>query len=762
VDSDNENILRPLEHDGLVATPSVSATTSAHTEQLPRDCETLLRKDLSDANKLEILLYFSSFNPPSSYQFPTKVEFGKNRSFQHKYLQLYSWLGYTCKLDGCLCLPCCLFGSDSSMGKKFVEKPYSNWTALNQKLKLHSTCPTHVRCSLAMKSFKDAHTGTQPTIDTAMSKNRQEQFDLNCKRLDAIIDCIVLCGKQNIALRGHRDANNQAQTSNPGNFKAILEFRALGDEILQKHLTNGPKNAQYTCPETQNEIISICKHLIWEKLSRQVAESGFFSVICDECTDSSNKEQLSLSVRYVANDQVCESFVGFFELNEGVTGRAIATTIENALADCHLDPSQMRGQAYDGASNMSGKYKGCAAIIQQKYPLAMYSHCCSHILNLAVVQACSLVQVQNMLGVIDKVFKFFDNHPKRQYLLNTSCAADGLATSKLKSLCKTRWVQRIDALQLFVSMFVSIIKSFDQVTTNSSDWSRDSITDAMSLCKAMLNFEFIITLITVERCMSFTHNLTTSLQAKAIDILKATQHVGVLRKVLTDFRSNIDVQFNTLFKNASRLAEKYEVSIKTPRTCSRQTARDNHPAENAEEYYRRSLAITFLDHLVTEIDSRFSSHSIKAIRCLGIIPSCFSSDHKATDDEILEFFGSDIDSCSVAKAELDIWRSYFEGKTALPTTPKACLEHASPLLFPHIRKFLIRMMVIPVTSCEAERSFSALRRIKTYLRSTMSQERLTGLALLTIHQHSSLVPSTSEIREEFLRKNRRLMEQKLI
>ena len=770
VHSDNESLdldrpgtPRPLD-DALVVSPSASAVTDMHNEQLPRDCETLLRKGLSDTNKLDILLNFSSFNPPSSYQFPTKIEFGKNRSFQHKYLRLYGWLGYTSKLDGCLCLPCCLFGSDGGNAKIFVEKPYSNWTALNQKLKLHSTCPTHVKCSLAMKSFKDAHAGVQPTIDTTMNKHRQEQYDLNCNRLDAIIDCVVLCGKQNIALRGHRDANSQlqAQSSNQGNFKAILQFRALGDKTLQKHLTDAPKNAQYTCPDTQNEIISICKHLIWDRLSKQVAESGVYSVICDECTDSSNKEQLSLSVRYVANDQVCESFVGFFELSEGVTGRAIATTIEKALADCHLDPSKLRGQAYDGASNMSGKYKGCAAIIQQKYPLAIYSHCCSHILNLAIVQACSLIQVQNMLGIIDKVYIFFDNHPKRQYLLNTFCAAaDGLSTSKLKSLCKTRWVQRIDALQIFVEMFESIIRAFDQVTTNSSDWSRDSTTDAMSLSKAMLNFEFIITLLTVERYMSFTHNLTTSLQAKAMDIMKATEHVATLRKVLTDVRSDINVQFHVLFNSASHLAEKYEVSVNTPRRCSRQTARENHPAENAEEYYRRSMAIAFLDHLVTEIDSRFTSHSIKAIRCLGIIPSCFSLEEKATDDELLEFFRSDIDSTSVAKAELDIWRSYFEGKT-LPTTPKACLQHASPLLFPHIRKFLICMMVIPVTSCEAERSFSALRRIKTYLRSTMSQERLTGLALLTIHQHSSLIPSTAEIRSQFLQKNRRIMEQKLI
>ena len=64
--------------------------------------------------------------------------------------------------------------------------------------------------------------------------------------------------------------------------------------------------------------------------------------------------------------------------------------------------------------------------------------------------------------------------------------------------------------------------------------------------------------------MSFTHNLTTSLQAKAMDIMKATEHVATLRKVLTDVRSDINVQFHVLFNSASHLAEKYEVSVNTP------------------------------------------------------------------------------------------------------------------------------------------------------------------------------------------------------
>ena len=57
-----------------------------------------------------------------------------------------------------------------------------------------------------------------------------------------------------------------------------------------------------TSPRMQNEILTICKLL----------------------TDSSNKEQLSLSLRYVTNKGINESFVGFFKLDEGVTAESIA------------------------------------------------------------------------------------------------------------------------------------------------------------------------------------------------------------------------------------------------------------------------------------------------------------------------------------------------------------------------------------------------------------------------------------------------------
>ena len=74
----------------------------------------------------------------------------------------------------------------------------------------------------------------------SLDTRRQELYDSNCNQMDTIIEYVLLCWEQNIAFGGHDDANS-SESKNKGNFKAILEFRALGDQMLQKHLTLGPK-----------------------------------------------------------------------------------------------------------------------------------------------------------------------------------------------------------------------------------------------------------------------------------------------------------------------------------------------------------------------------------------------------------------------------------------------------------------------------------------------------------------------------------------
>ena len=80
-----------------------------------------------------------------------------------------------------------------------------------------------------------------------------------------------------------------------------------------------------------------------------------------------------------------------------------------------------------------------AALIAAQNPLALYIHCASHCLDLAVVRSLQLTSVRNMMGVVDKVFKLFSAHPKRQMALERAISQTQPESSvhKLKDLCHT-------------------------------------------------------------------------------------------------------------------------------------------------------------------------------------------------------------------------------------------------------------------------------------------------------------------------------------
>ena len=87
------------------------------------------------------------------------------------------------------------------------------------------------------------------------------------------------------------------------------------------------------------------------------------------------------------------------------------------------------------------------------------------------------------------------------------------------------------------------------------------------------------------------------------------------------------------------------------------------------------------------------------------------------------------DGDALEKAEAERWKAT---SPSFGTLIEAFL-YASRRLYPIATANLKRLMTLPVTNAEAVRSFSALKRLKTYFRSTMDENRLTGLALLAVH-----------------------------
>ena len=172
---------------------------------------------------------------------------------------------------------------------------------------------------------------------------------------------MIFCGQHDIALRGHRDDSKYYDsTSNVGNFQGLLNFRVeCGDVILEEHFQTCPKNATYRSKTVQNELIEICGDYLREQIIREVKVAKFFSILADKVADVSNKEQMPLVLRFVdTKGHIREEFIKFIYLANGTTGENIAEAIKSEIRILGLDMRNVRGQGYDGAGNMSGKYSG--------------------------------------------------------------------------------------------------------------------------------------------------------------------------------------------------------------------------------------------------------------------------------------------------------------------------------------------------------------------------------------------------------------------
>ena len=177
---------------------------------------------------------------------------------------------------------------------------------------------------------------------------------------------------------------------------------------MKDHFSAGRKNAQYRSPKIKNYLIAAVGKWIQQKLTQKIKAAKFFTVCTSEGTDVGNKECYPFVDQ---SEMIREEFLEFVLCDTVTSGHAIADKIKFTLEKLTLDLNDLRGQRYDGADNMSGKYRGAAAIIQHDYTKVLYVHCVSHVLNLCVVAACVIQAIRNMYGVMEEFCLFFNYSP---------------------------------------------------------------------------------------------------------------------------------------------------------------------------------------------------------------------------------------------------------------------------------------------------------------------------------------------------------------
>ena len=581
--------------------------------------------------------------------------------------------------------------------------------------------------------------------------------------LKIIIECLLFTAQQNIAQRGHEeDRSNLSAASdvNRGNFLELLHLRSKDFDWLAAELENNLKShRQWTSPQIQNELIQIMSKQVLDGIGSVINNScGGVSVIVDETSDIAKSEQVAICFRYVdsSDGTIQETFVGFHD-TPSTTGQALCNLIQSVSQTLNIDlKKQLVGQCYDGASNMKGPYNGVQALMKKEAPKAIYVHCNGHLLNLAVKATLTNVLVmKKALGTIQELYKFIEGSTKRHALFKTiSVEEEEDIIYSLKSQSATRWTCSYASVKAVKSELIPLVKCLIHMYDDPDP--KTSFT-SNALLQSMCDFQFLFGLEVLNTILSNTASLSGYLQSKDIDVVTARETAVATQTTLKKCRD--DESFETIWKKTEMSATKMKAELSdsavqfadaklerlrvpSKRLQANVGEHPNHESTNitVQDQYRQNVYFPCFDSIITELEKRFGSDTLSKDQNLLCALHMIVVKATGTDEDfeiVSAHYGKDSEMLRVESKIFFDMVSSVSSDTSLCTV-KDVLKFMFTMnirdVLPHFHDVAHILGAIPATSCTAERAFSTLRRLKTYLRNTVGQDRLTSLAVLNIER----------------------------
>ena len=192
-------------------------------------------------------------------------------------------------------------------------------------------------------------------------------------------------------------------SSNQGNCLELLHVLSRNNEAIKRvTFSEAPKHNKLTSPDIRKDITQAAAEEITNVIIKNLGDS-LFSILIDESHGISIKEQMEIVIRCVDNNgHIIERFLGIQQVSD-TTASSLKAAIEALFSKHGLSISRLRGQGYDGASNMRGEFNGLKALILNNNPSAYYIHCFAHRLQL------TLVAVTKKHNEVGDVFNFISS-----------------------------------------------------------------------------------------------------------------------------------------------------------------------------------------------------------------------------------------------------------------------------------------------------------------------------------------------------------------
>ncbi|KAB0803204.1 hypothetical protein PPYR_00174 [Photinus pyralis] len=608
-----------------------------------------------------------------------------------------------------------------------------DWKNINEALKSHESSSEHITCIGTLVTRRRV----EGRIDTDIENVYLQEKEYWRALLQRVVATIKFLAKNGLAFYG---STTKIFAKGNGHFLSALEYLSEFDPFLANHLKRygnpGSGHVNYISPSTCNEFIALLADAVKKFIVSELQTAKYFSIIVDSTPDISNVDQMSIIVRYVLPDgRPVERFLGFVQITSH-TAENLAHVILGQLEDLGIDINYCRGQSYDNASNMSGRYNGLQAKIKTVTNSAHFVPCSSHSLNLVSNSAAECcLQAAIYFENVQSLYNFFSVSTYRWSILQKNLAtSNNPKLTVVKRLCDTRWSARADAIKSIALGFDQIKMALQELDDDSKQ-KRCTAVEAIDLLKKMNTFEFAFMTIFWKKILDRTNATSKSLQEMTGSLTVACSLYDSLVKFVENLRNqsdDIESEAKQLQPNNQHYADFASRSRKRKKFADEGLGEE--VLLTGRENFKINTFIPICDKLIRELKKRMESYS--SVNDIFNIFFTDSSDKvfQTSLKNIEKFYAKDINIMELPD-EIEQFKQLCKGNN-VAKNPEDMLEFIinSNIVstFCNIEILLRIYRSIPISNASGERSFSTLKRVKTYLRNCLNQDNTSSLAVLNV------------------------------
>jgi len=580
------------------------------------------------------------------------------------------WLSYFEATSSLFCTTCMCFDdrSTSAFVSGFNVKGRHD---VYDKIRKHEECVSHREAMSAFTAAmceKDVGTLLDKGLASLNTQERQRRRSI----VERITDICLYVGTQGIAYRGKRGENIASlhdPAVNHGNFLELCLLLSKYDPVLKSHIdqcveiarkrresgkTKGRGSLVTFMSKTSiNRLITVIGSEIQSHIAQEANMAGMYSIQVDSTQDVSSLDQLAIVIRITTKKGAEEKLLTLVVSHDG-TGLGLYDKVVQELVKHGLSPKNIIACSFDGASNMSGIFKGLQARLKQDNPDLVYTHCAGHCLNL-VLTGCSesCNAVKSLFGLVQNGAVFISDSYKRSDVWSKIVQERNTGQGKLRRLGKigkTRWWSKPNALQSVIdrpheksSKLVDFMLCMNEIKT-SNLFDSSSVQTAESLQTSWCKFEMLLLARVMLDIFDTATPVSKGLQSPQVDYLITFQMIQNLLKKIELMRDNFESYVENTKSYIHQINEQLEEAgcldvevndefapLRKARnaTCSRRPSVGEVDAEiqqkEAADFFRINTFNVVIDHVTQGLRDRFSPNEglLKDLALLD--PKRFSS-----------------------------------------------------------------------------------------------------------------------------------------